>query len=424
MASREGGVDDEIDPLAFVSITQSVHDYAKNVTPKSVFSNMKGNTQLVKDELSSMGRFGWCDVAGVFLPVILRSCNDKMLSVRMIEKVLLGKFLQVLPKEVFTCAVMYSFKVTEAEIRLLNEINSTHCDSNFGKGRFNMEDLLVKKDDMVQFYKFLDLCHRKMILKKSTERDKCGFIRIGGTSDVPYTLVDGVKLLPRFYFEGELDTGKCVSLSGWDWAYLRFCCKVQGVKDELIVGDKCEAVALQELRLYFPPGTTFVEYWPSKDFISRVLSKKMPRLGSWTKVITNHEGNKFNGRLVLIREFPAQQFSKDPPYKAMKCRIENKVLPCINIKPYQYNEVMVTLPHIVEQLFPGNTEEQVGNMMVSHDTHIYRGNTGQLEVIKQEGWEDKYENVPLVTVKDILPNILSWKKLKIINDGGKRFKGI
>merc|ERR1712142_847576 len=184
-----------------------------------------------------------------------------------------------------------------------------------------------KKDDVFELYKFMDLCHKKMMLKKSTESDRCGFIRIGGTSDVPYTQIDGVRYLPSFYFEGEIDNAKILSLTGWDWAYLRFCCKVQGVKDELIGGDRCEAVPLQELRLYFAPGTSFVEYWPSKDFISRVPSKNPSRPGrTKTKVIINHEGNKFSGKLIPIKEFPSQQFSKDSrvisPYKALKCLIE------------------------------------------------------------------------------------------------------
>ena len=423
MSSRNGGENDEVDPLAVTSSIQSVGMPAKNMFAQPVHNFGKSDITQVKDQLSSMGRFGWCEIAGIFLPVIFRSCNETFLSVRMVEKALLGKLLLTLPREVFTCAVINSFKVTEAECKLLNDINLVHCDSNFGKVKFSVEDLLVKKDDVAKLISFLDLCHRKMILKKSTEKDRCGFIRIGGTSDVPYTQVEGVKFLPSFYFEGELDTSKCVSLSGWDWAHLRFCCKVQGVKDELIVDDKCQAVDLQELRLYFAPGTTFAEYWPSKDFISRVPSKKMSRMGIWTKVITNHEGYKFNGKLVLIKEFPLQQFSKDPPYKAMKCRIENKVIQCMNIRPYQYNEVMVTLPHMVEQLFSGNTEEQVGNMMLSQDTRLFKGNSGHLEVIKQEGWEDKYVNLPLVIVKDILSNIQSWKKLKVI-EVGKRSKGI
>ena len=108
-----------------------------------------------------------------------------------------------------------------------------------------------------------------------------------------------------------------------------------------------------------------------------------------------------------------------------RCLIESKTIQCINIKPYQYKEVMITLPHMVEHLFPGFTEEQVGNMLVSQDVMLYKGNSGHVEVIKQEGWEDKYSAVPLVTVKDIFHHIKSWRNaFKASDFGGKRFKGI
>jgi len=423
MASREGRGDNEVDPLAFVSTSAQY----ENIAPKRESTSILTDCIGVKDDLSKMGRFGWCEVAGVVIPTILRPCDEMFLSVRMLERGLLSKFLQTLPTEVLTCPILYSFKVTEVEMNLLNEINSKHCDHQFGREKFNAKDLLVKKKDLVECHEFLDLCHRKMIQKKATEKDRCGFIRIGGTSDVPYTKVGSVKFLPSFYFEGELDHAKCVRLTRWDWAYLRFCCKVQGVKDELIKGDYCEAVALHELRMFFAPGTSFVEYWPSKDFISRVISKTSPRQGCWTRVLINHEGGKFTGQLTPIIEFPLQQLNNQPPYKPIHCLIDEKIVKGINIRPYQYKEVMITLPHLVEQLLPGFTEVQVGDMLVSQDVKLYRANTGHRDIIKQEGWEDKYacEQVPLVIVKDILHNLKTWKNLmKDGNYGTKRSKGI
>jgi len=431
MASKDGVGDDEVDPLA--NPGQNVKDSTSKAAskrpllqPSSDKDENPSAGNFSPDELSKAGKFGWCQVAGVSLPVIFRSEGESFLSVRMTERALLSRFLQVLPNEVVTCPFVHSFRMTEVEARLMNEINTKHADNQYGKESFTIKDLVVKKEDVDKFYQFLDLCYKKMIIKKSTDKDLCGFLRIGGTSDVPYADVGGVKHLPLFYFEGEgsIDPDKCLTLTDWDWAYLRFCCKVQGVKDELIADDKCEAVALQELRQYFAPGTSFVEYWPNKDFISRVVSKKVSRQGSWTRVITNYKGRKFQGKLTLIMEYPLQQTSQ-ATYKAARCSIEGNTIQCINIKPYQYKEVMITLPHMVEQLFPGFTEEQVGNMLVSQDVMLYKGNSGHVEVIKQEGWEDKYSAVPLVTVKDIFHHIKNWRNaLKAADLGGKRFKGI
>ena len=55
----------------------------------------------------------------------------------------------------------------------------------------------------------------------------CHF-RINGESVVPYTVKEGTKYVPLFYFEGETDHLKLKSetVNGWDLAYLKFCCKV------------------------------------------------------------------------------------------------------------------------------------------------------------------------------------------------------
>ena len=69
--------------------------------------------------------------------------------------------------------------------------------------------------------------------------DRCGFFRINGESVVPYTVKEGVKYVPLFYFEGETDhlKLKSESVEGWDLAYLKFCCKVQGIRNELFAND-------------------------------------------------------------------------------------------------------------------------------------------------------------------------------------------
>ena len=109
-----------------------------------------------------------------------------------------------LPYEVMAnISNIYSFKVTEAEAKLLFEINARHCDNNFGKNETFVRDFLVQSDEFLSFYNFLSLCNDKMVLKKSNEHDKCGFLRIDGKSDVPYVVVDDIKFMPLFYFEAQ-----------------------------------------------------------------------------------------------------------------------------------------------------------------------------------------------------------------------------
>ena len=103
------------------------------------------------DEISKLGRFGWCEIAGVFLPTIFRSQNQSFVSVRMVERMLLTRFLQVLPNEVVTCPTIHSYRTTEVEVRLLNEINAKHADCQYGKENFTTKDLVVKWSDVDSF---------------------------------------------------------------------------------------------------------------------------------------------------------------------------------------------------------------------------------------------------------------------------------
>ena len=143
--------------------------------------------------------------------------------------------------QVNSCHCIRSYYITDAEAKLLNEINIKHADLHFGKEAFTTKDLVVRMSDAKEFYKFLDLCYKKLVCKKSNASDRCGFFRINRESVVPYTVKDGTKYVPLFYFEGETDHLKLKSdaVDGWDLAYLKFCCKVQGIRNELFAADVC-----------------------------------------------------------------------------------------------------------------------------------------------------------------------------------------
>ena len=239
----------------------------------------------IVDEESKKGRFGWFDIDKTHLPMIFRYGTEKFTSVRMVERKLLMKFLQMLPNEVNNCTCIRSYYITDSESKLLNEINLKHTDCAYGKEAFTSKDLVVRLTDAKEFYKFLDLCHKKLVLKKSNASDRCGFFRINGESVVPYTMKEGLKYVPLFYFEGETDNLKLKSekVDGWDLAYLKFCCKVQGIRNELFSNDVCKVVALDEIKSHFPAGTTFEDYWPAKGSIEPVQSRHGVSAGNWTQ---------------------------------------------------------------------------------------------------------------------------------------------
>ncbi|ETN64587.1 hypothetical protein AND_003667 [Anopheles darlingi] len=247
---------------------------------------LEGSSIEVCDEESLKGHFGWETFPNkTYIPYILRE-QERYCSVRMLETRLLGKYLNYLHQDIYTCTCVKSYFITEAESKLLNEINAKHSDMYFGREMFTMSDGVVRLTDAHKFYRFLDVCYHKLMMGCSTPNDKCGFIRINKESVVPYTVRDGQKMVPLFYFEGETDNLrlKADNLSGWDLSYLKFCCKVQGIRNELFASDSVAVISLTDIKGYFPPGTEFEDYWPSKVVDSQLLSgSKSNTTVHWTR---------------------------------------------------------------------------------------------------------------------------------------------
>ncbi|XP_063230468.1 uncharacterized protein LOC134535320 isoform X2 [Bacillus rossius redtenbacheri] len=253
----------------------------------------KNATDAVKkpllDEESLWGRFGWVTLGKCHIPYILRA-GEKYCAVRMVENKLLNRYLCYLNAEVYECTCIPSYYITDSEAKLFNEINQKHCDGHFGREAFTTHDLVVRLQDAREFYHFLDVCYNKLVLSSSNPKDKCGFIRINGESVVPYTVREGLKYVPLFYFEGETDSLKLKAekLEGWDLSYLKFCCKVQGIRSELFAHETCSVISLNDIRGYFPTNTLFEDYWPSKMVESQMLlatkgSSNNGTGGMWTK---------------------------------------------------------------------------------------------------------------------------------------------
>lgn len=224
------------------------------------------------DDESQRGHFGWATFGKIHIPYILRQ-GEKYCAVRMVENKLLNKYLSHLHQDIYSCTCVRSYYITEAESRLFNEINHKHCDSQFGREMFTLKDLVVRLSDANKFFQFLDVCYKKLLMGSSGPSDKCGFIRINKESVVPYTVRDSQQYVPLFYFEGETDNLKLKAdyLSGWDLSYLKFCCKVQGIRNELFASDSVAVISLTDIKSYFPVGTEFEDYWPSKVVENQLL---------------------------------------------------------------------------------------------------------------------------------------------------------
>lgn len=244
--------------------------------------------------LCNIGRFYWKVIAGYQVPSIIRVINGDHLnfvSVRIAETQLLSNYLHYLHADIYTCTSVRSHFITDAEAKLLNDINQKHSDCSYGKEMFFAgKDYIVRLEDVNEFYNFIEVCYKKLLCNVTPGRkEKCGFIRINSESVVPYCIKDGQKYVPLFYFEGETENLKhrAVKLENWNLAYLKFCCKVQGIRNELFASDSCTVTSLDDIKNYFPPETNFEEYWPAKVIDTQLLTNQKSTHvnppGSWIR---------------------------------------------------------------------------------------------------------------------------------------------
>lgn len=106
------------------------------------------------DSESQRGIFGWDTVDDTSIPYLLRR-GKKFVSVRIVECKLLSKYPNTMPDELAQKDPMVSHFITQAEADLLNEINITHCDYEYGQSSFTDKDLVVELGEFLEFFKIV-----------------------------------------------------------------------------------------------------------------------------------------------------------------------------------------------------------------------------------------------------------------------------
>ncbi|XP_028142373.1 uncharacterized protein LOC114336243 [Diabrotica virgifera virgifera] len=242
--------------------------------PKNNADTNEADTKYI-DQESVKGRFGWTMIGQSHIPYYILRSGEKYCAVRMVEM----KVFNFLYQDLSNCVNIPSYYITEAEARLLNEINFKHCDFQFGRVQFTSQDLIARLVDGNEFYQFLEHCYTKLRcnhIEHVKNLGCCGFIRINKESVVPFTLHNEQKYVPLFYFEGEVDNLRQIAerLEGWGLAYLKYCCKVQGIRNELFAHEICSVIRLNDIKDYFPPGSIFEDYWPKRNLESQLIISK------------------------------------------------------------------------------------------------------------------------------------------------------
>lgn len=81
------------------------------------------------------------------------------------------------------------------------------------------------------------------------------------------------------------------------------------------------------------------------------------------------------GKLTQIKEFPIEK-SNQQPYKLQKALIDQKIVPCINVRPYVFHDLMMSLPDFVKHFFPDLALEKSRYMLQDVlKVVLYKGNS-------------------------------------------------
>lgn len=241
----------------------------------------------------NIGRFAWKSIEKYQVPYITRVINCvelNFVSVRMAETQLLSNSLFYLHSDIYTCKSIRSHFITDNEAKLLNEINY-HTNFAFGKKMFlAKKECIVLLEDVHELYTFIEVCLKTLLLNIHTGRkENCGFVRINSESVVPYCIKNSQKYVPLFCFEGETEQLQhlAIQLENWNLAYLKFCCKVQGISNEYFFDESWTVISLDDVKNCYSTETHFEEYWPPQGVIIQLLmnQKSIPvnTSGAWAR---------------------------------------------------------------------------------------------------------------------------------------------
>ena len=107
-------------------------------------------------------------------------------------------------------------------------------------------------------------------------------------------------------------------------------------------------------------------------------------------------------KLTQIKEFQFTYIQGYPPYRFQNVLIEEKMVPCINVKPYENQDLLMTLPDFLKYCHSNVAMKKAKKVLLDILKIVfYSGNSGHKQVLQSEGKCNGNNTVPLVLVKDI-----------------------
>lgn len=187
----------------------------------------------------------------------------------MAEYQLLKNYLYYVRSFIYTsCTSIIAYRIIDTEAEILNHLNETY----YGYGKefqfYAGKDCIVSLEDVHNFYLFLEVCYKKLVCNTTSGyKDKCGFIQLNHDISccLPYCTQGGQRYVPLLYLDGSTQSlaQRAIKLEKWNLAYLKFCCRIHGIKDELFYGSSWLVVSLDDVKNSFPPETDYTDIWPN-----------------------------------------------------------------------------------------------------------------------------------------------------------------
>lgn len=113
---------------------------------------------------------------------------------------------------------------------------------------------------------------------------------------------------------------------------------------------------------------------------------------------------------VILMPEPEPTRGRRPPYKMQKKLIGRKFLPCINMKPYNFTEKLVTLHDLTRILFCNVPVESCRIIMKLLGINLHKPNVAQSKVLmKARKIKNLDEEVLLVPVQNVIDSMTQLK---------------
>jgi hypothetical protein len=113
--------------------------------------------------------------------------------------------------------------------------------------------------------------------------------------------------------------------------------------------------------------------------------------------------------LMQLKEFTFDR-QVQPPYKMCKPTIEQKYVQCINVQPYKFHDLMMTIPEFVKHFCPHLSNEKARSLLQEGlKLPLYLGNKSHQEILFRERMSTPTQPAIMLFLKDMMNNMSQIK---------------